>query len=214
MASHIRYDPWPEEALKAVAEQLFDAAAKSGSMQEDAPTRTTLGELAAYVHASVREMADVFFEEQRRRSYVTPKSFLELLALYCTMLSAKRAEVGTACKRLEGGVVKLREANASVAQMKIELSELQPILEQKSRETNQLLAQVQSETAKANIQKAQVEKEAAAVAITSAEVERMAQDAQADLDKALPAFESAVKSLKSLSKSDLVEVKGCALIAC
>jgi len=73
---------------------------------------------------------------------------------------------------------------------------------------------VQSETAKANIQKAQVEKEAAAVAITSAEVERMAQDAQADLDKALPAFESAVKSLKSLSKSDLVEVKGYALIAC
>ena len=38
----------------------------------------------------------------------------------------------------------------------------------------------------------------------------MAQDAQADLDKALPAFESAVKSLKSLSKSDLVEVKGYA----
>jgi hypothetical protein len=27
MASLIRYDPWPEEALKAVAEQLFDAAA-------------------------------------------------------------------------------------------------------------------------------------------------------------------------------------------
>ena len=115
-------------------------------------------------------MANVFFEEQRRRSYVTPKSFLELLALYSSMLSATRVEVGTACKRLEGGVVKLREANASVAQMKIELSELQPILEQKSRETNQLLAQVQSETAKANLQKAQVEKEAAAVALTSAEV--------------------------------------------
>ena len=45
---------------------------------------------------------------------------------------------------------------------------------------------------------------------TSPQVERMAQDAQADLDKALPAFESAVKSLKSLSKSDLVEVKGYA----
>ena len=28
-------------------------------MQEDAPTRTLLGELAAYVHASVREMANV-----------------------------------------------------------------------------------------------------------------------------------------------------------
>ena len=155
-------------------------------------------------------MAQTFFAEQRRRSYVTPKSFLELLALYSTMLSRKRKEVSAALSRLEGGVLKLNEANSSVASMKLELSELQPVLEQKSAETSKLLLQVQSESAKANEQKAQVEKEAAAVAKTSAEVQVMAEDAQADLDKALPAFESAVKSLKSLSKADLVEVKGYA----
>ena len=91
-------------------------------MQEDAPTRTLLGELAAYVHASVREMANVliaselppnclliasqlppddlphqvremanvFFEEQRRRSYVTPKSFLELLGPRACKCSPRR----------------------------------------------------------------------------------------------------------------------------
>ena len=38
--------------------------------------------------------------------------------------------------------------------------------------------------------------------------EAAAGSAKADLDKALPAFDSAMKSLKSLSKSDLVEVRG------
>ena len=33
-------------------------------MQEDAPTRTLLGELAAYVHASVREMANVLIASE------------------------------------------------------------------------------------------------------------------------------------------------------
>ena len=115
-----------------------------------------------------------------------------------------------ALARLEGGVTKLQQANESVATMKLELSELQPVLEVKSVETSRLLLQVQAETQKANVQKAHVQQEAAAVARKSEEVQRMAEEAQADLDKALPAFESAVASLKSLSKSDIVEVKGCA----
>ena len=216
--------------------------------------------------------------------YVTPKSFLELLALYSSMLSAKRVEVGTACKRLEGGVVKLREANASVAQMKVELSELHPILEllgprackcsprrpvhfptgRALRAAADPRAKVsrdqpaagpgavgdgQGESSKGAGREggrsrcAHVRRGACKCSprrpltlpqrwsewrrtpkttpsgmqvlttthpYTSPQVERMAQDAQADLDKALPAFESAVKSLKSLSKSDLVEVKGYA----
>ena len=203
------YDPWPEDALKAVAHQVFEAAAslEEGGMQEDERTRAKLCALASYVHASVREMASRFYDEQRRRSYVTPKSYLELLGLYTAMLAVRRKAVSDDLARLEGGVTKLTEANASVAGMRIELSELQPVLEVKRSETSKLLLQVQAETEKANQQKAQVEKEAHAVGVKSAEVQVMAEDAQADLDKALPAFHSAIASLKSLSKNDLVEVK-------
>ena len=204
------YDPWPEDALRAVAEQVFAEAAREGQMHESGATRSTLCELASYVHGSVRAMAQTFFDEQRRRSYVTPRSFLELLSLYAGMLGTKRSEVSYALQRLEGGVTKLQQANESVAGMKIELSELQPRLEAESIKTNKLLLQVQDETTKANRQKGIVEKEAEAVGVKSQKVSAMAADAQADLDKALPAFESAVQSLKSLSKSDLTEVRGYA----
>ena len=68
-----------EDALKAVAEQVFEVAAADErlgqGMQESPETRQQLCELASFVHKSVREMAERFFEEQRRRSYVTPRSF-------------------------------------------------------------------------------------------------------------------------------------------
>ena len=41
----------------------------------------------------------------------------------------------------------------------------------------------------------------------STEVKEIADDAQADLDKALPALDAAVKCLKELQKGDIVEVK-------
>jgi len=41
----------------------------------------------------------------------------------------------------------------------------------------------------------------------AAESKAIADDAQADLDKALPALESALNSLKLLTRNDVVEVK-------
>ena len=68
----------------------------------------------------------VFWPSQER---TLASKEIELLALYATMLHTKRAEVSGALARLESGVMKLREANASVAGMKVELSELQPVLD-------------------------------------------------------------------------------------
>ena len=204
------YDTWPEDALQAVSHQVFARASQAGAMKEDEATRGSLCTLASFVHASVRTMAQTFFDEQRRRTYVTPKSFLELLALYVAMLDDKRQQVTAALERLEGGVHKLKQANESVADMKVELSELQPVLEAKSIETSKLLIEVQRETQAAAQQKALVERDKALVAQTAEKVRALADDAQADLDKALPAFEAAISSLKSLSKPDLIEVKGYA----
>ena len=85
---------------------------------------------------------------------MTPKSFLELLALYVAMLDDKRQQVTAGLERLEGVVHKLKQANESVADMKVELSELQPVLEAKSIETSKLLIEVQRETQAAAQQKA------------------------------------------------------------
>ena len=77
-------------------------------------------------------MAEEFFEELKRRFYVTPKSFLELIALYLSC-STRSAPMDAAHQAARGGVAKLNETNAVVDGMKAELTELQPVLEARSR---------------------------------------------------------------------------------
>ena len=52
--------------------------------------------------------------------------------------------------------------------------------------------------------------EEATLAKQSAEVKAVADDAQADLDVAMPALNNAVKALDSLTKADITEVKAFA----
>ncbi len=76
------------------------------------------------------------------RYYVTPKSFLDLVASFGDMLAEKRGELTAARDRLLNGVAKLRETNAQVAVMQQELAALQPVLADKSAATERLLQQV------------------------------------------------------------------------
>ena len=61
--------------------------------------------------------------------------------------------------------------------------------------------------AQANAVKEKVSAEEATLAKQSAEVKAVADDAQADLDVAMPALNNAVKALDSLTKADITEVK-------
>ena len=49
-----------------------------------------------------------------RYNYTTPKSYLELIALYKTLLANKRDELRASKTRLENGVEKIAQASAQV----------------------------------------------------------------------------------------------------
>ena len=48
-------------------------------------------------------------EQEKRFIYTTPKSFLELIKLYISMLNDKRKELEDAKDRYENGLIKLKE---------------------------------------------------------------------------------------------------------
>ena len=50
----------------------------------------------------------------RRYNYTTPKSYLELISLYKSLLAQKRAELRANKERLESGVEKIAQASAQV----------------------------------------------------------------------------------------------------
>lgn len=135
------------------------------------------------IHLGVADTAEAFFNELRRKYYVTPKSYLDLIQLYITLLRETRhvslweyscfhensvfalhicaltrpslthtypntlththtQEMAMAHERLLNGLDKLQETNVVVDRMQQELSELQPILAEKTKDTQELLVQV------------------------------------------------------------------------
>ena len=90
------------------------------------------------------------------------------------------------------------------------MKELAPVLEQKAADAEVMLKQVAVDQAEADVVKEKVSAEEATLAKQSAEVKAVADDAQADLDVAMPALNNAVKALDSLTKADITEVKAFA----
>lgn len=68
----------------------------------------------AYVHGTVNNMSQTYLQNERRYNYTTPKSYLELIALYSKLLIEKHSELSDRIVRLENGLLKLADCSAQV----------------------------------------------------------------------------------------------------
>ena len=193
---------WPDDALLSVAEKSFESE-DLGS----AELRTAVAKMCVRVHQSTQNLADEFLEELHRHYYITPKSYLDMIALYVEALREKRSEKENARSRLENGLSKLHECNEKVDDMETTLTALAPVLKEKGEATEVLLVQVSADQAAAEEMAVVVNKEAAEAKAKATEVQAIKDDAQQDLDKALPALNSAVSALNALNKNDINEIK-------
>ena len=194
------FTPWPDDALLSVATKLFEPA-------DLGEVSTAVAEMCVKVHQTTQALTEKFLTELNRNYYITPKSYLDLIGLYLEMLSEKRGQKQQARDRLLNGLSKLHECNKLVADMEETLTAMAPVLKEKSEATAKLLQVVAVDQAEAEQIEAVVSKEAAEAKATAAEVKIIADDAQADLDKAMPALKSAVDALNSLNKGDITEIK-------
>ncbi|ODM98966.1 Dynein heavy chain 6, axonemal [Orchesella cincta] len=196
------FSEWSMEALLSVATTLISKIDLGKSVSPDA-----MSEISVLVHTSVTDMAETFYEEMRRRYYTTPSSYLELINLYSLMLRTERDKIYSGKARIQNGLSKILETNELVKQMRIDLKELEPILVQKSQAVEDLMLVLAEDQAAADIVRRNVQTEEGAAKEKAAETQAIAEDAQKDLAEALPALESAVKSLDSLDKNDITEIK-------
>jgi dynein heavy chain len=90
----------------------------------------------------VSEASHQYLESFRRYNYTTPKSYLELIALYKSLLQQKRDELRAAKERLENGVDKIAQASAQVADLQANLKEEQIIVEEKKAQTDELIVSI------------------------------------------------------------------------
>ncbi|KAK6493365.1 dynein heavy chain 6 [Huso huso] len=193
---------WPREALLSVSKTFFKNIDLGNEEMKD-----RFSEMCVEIHVSVTEMADQYFAELRRRYYTTPTSYLELINLYLSMLGEKRKQLVSARDRVKNGLTKLLETNVLVDKMKVELSALEPVLKQKSVDVDALMKKLSVDQEKADRVRRVVMEDEATSKVKAEETQAIADDAQRDLDEALPALEAANKALDSLDKADISEVR-------
>jgi hypothetical protein len=109
VCSHCR----PEEALISVARNFLEDNEIIPEQFKD-----SMAQFMAYVHGSVNDMSQVYLADDRRYNYTTPKSYLEQIALYLTLLEQQSTKIQSAMDRMENGLTKLNATAAQVDDMK------------------------------------------------------------------------------------------------
>ncbi|GBF98747.1 dynein heavy chain axonemal [Raphidocelis subcapitata] len=212
---------WPAEALAGVARSFLadvDFGPPAAATAEPAAPPLAEGgsgggglegvvSCCVAMHRSVEARSRRYYEELRRYNYVTPTSYLELLTTFLRLLGEKRTETTAQKRRLEAGLEKLTSTALQVESMQKELQELQPVLATTAEQVEAMMAQIASDKEEAASTRAQVQGQEREANDQAAAAKAMADDAQRELDAALPALDAAVASLKNLSRNDIVEVK-------
>ena len=112
---------WPEEALQSVAFSALEVVDLGAD-----ETKATDRQRCAARSTSRSRWRAASTRRQRRFTYVTPTSYLELLGTFKRLLVVKREEVTTAKKRLVIGLDKLESTEVEVDKLKTQLEEMQP----------------------------------------------------------------------------------------
>lgn len=140
--------------LQAISEFYLDSFMHGFNLQEE--ERNTIVKTCQYIHQHAQEACESFWVELRRRNYVTPTSFLELISMFQKVLAEKRARNRQLRTRYAVGLEKLEASAGAVAIMQEELTALQPQLVKTVAEVEELMERIAKEKSEVVEPKAEV----------------------------------------------------------
>lgn len=125
----------------------------------------------------------------------------------CRLLDGKRKEIGDAANKLRNGLDKLIDTRQKVEAMTVELEETKGQLAILQKQCDEYLVVIVQQKRDAEEQEKSVAARSEKIAVEEARCQVLAENAQRDLDEAIPALEEAMRALESLNKKDLGEIK-------
>ena len=175
---------------------------------ENAETvRTNLINHMGKVHKMVDDSTQVFFEKYRRRTYVTPRSYLGFIELYREVYVKKVEKVQELALSINNGLLKLEQASSDVDLMKIELRDKEKVLAIAQAESARMLQDITASTARAEKKKSEVQSVAD---MLGGEAEVIGEDkrlVEEDLLAAKPALDEAEAALSAITAKDIGMLK-------
>jgi len=202
------FQPWPMDALYNVGLNRLAPIEQLGAA--DSPVRAGICDFMPYSFEVSGTVATTFMEVELRFAYATPKSYLELINLYTSMVGAKVDDLEAKKDRLTNGLEKLRTTEHEVASLEEELKEKAVVVKEKAQAADIFAEEVgrEKENVQAESEKAGVE--AAKCAKIKSEVSAQQVSCEADLAKAIPLVKEAEAALDVLDKKDFQELKSLA----
>ncbi|XP_074916070.1 dynein axonemal heavy chain 10 [Chelonoidis abingdonii] len=197
--------PWPPQALYAVAKCFLG----ENPLIPAEHTEFVI-EHIVMVHESVGNFSKKFLQKLRRSNYVTPKNYLDFINTYSKLLEEKNQFILAQCKRLEGGLAKLKEATVQLDELNEKLAEQKIVLAEKSAACEALLQEIATNTAIAEEKKKLAEEKAVEIEEQNKVIAVEKKDAETSLAEAMPILEAAKLELQKLDKSDVTEIRSFA----
>ncbi|KAF4740188.1 Dynein heavy chain 10, axonemal, partial [Perkinsus olseni] len=216
------FQPWPTDALLAVATQLL------AECDVPADNRRDINQFICEAHLSVTTKYSPDFEAKfKRRNFATPKNYLDFLSGYEDLLAKNRKTIDAQTQRLGGGLDKLIQAANQVTVMKNlytidtrkmesladfgkDLAEKKVVVDEKALAVGTLIEEINEKSITVSKHQKVANEQAKQIADDNVIIQREKEDADTALAEALPALDMAAKALEELDKKDITEVKSMA----
>ena len=196
------FSEWPEDALSEVAARYLE----DNSLLPEG-LRKSIAQVCVQVHTSVVEHSVKMAMELKRYNYVTPTAYLELMNGYTELLQEKHKDINSNATKLRNGLSKLDDTRTTVGKMTIDLEGKKKRVALTQKECDDYLVIIVQQKREADEQAKGVAARSDKLAVEETEVRSVADAAQADLDKAMPALVEAQKALEGINKKDLGEIR-------
>ncbi|XP_038934021.1 dynein axonemal heavy chain 11 isoform X4 [Rattus norvegicus] len=196
------FHAWPQEALVSVSRRFIEEIEGIEPQHKD-----SISLFMAYVHTSVKEVSAWYYQNERRYNYTTPRSFLEQISLFKSLLKKKRGEVQRKKEHLGNGIQKLQTTASQVGNLKARLASQEAELQLRNQDAEALITKIGLQTEKVSREKAIADAEERKVAAIQTEASQKQRECEADLLKAEPALVAATAALNTLNRVNLTELK-------
>ncbi|KRX01504.1 P-loop containing nucleoside triphosphate hydrolase [Pseudocohnilembus persalinus] len=197
--------PWPEEALLSISKSFFDENLMFEGI--DQKIKMQICNFSVEIHKSAIEKSKEYERMWKRKIYITPRNYIQFLKTYISLLDIKQKEIGELKDKLSKGVNKIQHAKTMIIELQEKMTNLQPLLIQKTAETEQLIKKLRVDKDQASIQQKIVEEEERIVNDKKLFIEEKAEEAQKILAEAKPQLKIAQESLNTLNRNDISEIK-------
>ncbi|KAM4675882.1 dynein axonemal heavy chain 2 [Discoglossus pictus] len=197
------FSEWPQEALLEVAKKYLEGA-ELGTLEE---VHAKVAQIFVIMHRSVAEYSHKMKLELKRQNYITPTSYLEVVSRYKKLLGEKRDELGRKATKLRNGLFKIDETREKVERMSEELAVARNKVADYQKQCEEYLVIIVQQRREADEQQKAVAAHSEKISAEEIKCKALADNAQKDLEEALPALEEAMKALESLNKKDMTEIK-------